>query len=70
MAYYTATVGKDGRFESAYVLIGRTKDGELYVIVKKGQPVWGERTGEYSAVVLDGSSYLMSNGVWYEVSEV
>ena len=67
--FYTATMNNDS-FESKYVLIMGLADGDLVVIVKKNQPVWGEWTGEDTAETIDGTCYTLIDGIWYEVNKV
>ena len=67
--FYKATI-TDDTFESAYILITGIAEGNLAVIVKKGQPVWGEWTGEDTAETIDGIQYILINSVWYEASRV
>ena len=65
--FYKATFSEN-TFESAYVQILGLDDGQLIVIVKKGQPVWPELTGEDTAETIDGVCYRMINGIWYEAN--
>ena len=67
--FYTAKIDND-RFESRYVLITGLIDGNLVVIVKKGQPIWAEWTGEDTAETIDGTCYKLIDGIWYEVEKV
>jgi len=67
--FYTARFDSD-RFESRYVLITGLSDGNPVVIVKKNQPVWGERTGEDTAETPDGVCYKLIDGIWCEVDHV
>ena len=67
--FYTATFTDDS-FESKYILVIGLADGNLVVIVKKSQPVWGEWTGENTAETIDGTCYTLIDGIWYEVNKV
>ena len=67
--FYTAKIDND-RFESRYVVIMGLIDGNLVVIVKKDQPIWGEWTGEDTAETIDGTCYKLIDGIWYEVEKV
>ena len=63
-AYYD-----ENTFDSPYTRVEGIQDGDLSVTIKKGQPIWPERTGSDSAEALDGTIYLLIDGVWYEESE-
>ncbi len=51
-------------FESDYTRIEGIRDGNLVVTVKKGQPVWPERTGEDTAEDIGGTGYHVENNRW------
>ena len=66
--FYTATFDNKS-FISPYVQISGLSDGNLVVIIVKGQPVWAVWTGEDTAEGPDGTCYKLIDGVWYEVDK-
>jgi hypothetical protein len=67
--FYTATFDSES-FISPYVRMTGLSDGNLVVIILKGQPVWAVWTGEDTAEGPDGTCYKLIDGVWYEVDKV
>ena len=56
----------DNTFESPYILLEGISEGELSVIIRKGQPVWPEWTGVDTAEAIDEAAFVLTDGVWYE----
>ena len=64
---YEATL-KDKTFESDYIRIEDITADPPQIILRKGQPVWAERTGEDSAKDLNGGQYQFVGDEWVPVT--
>ena len=66
--WYKASYDND-TFNSPYTLIKGISGGDLAVTIKKDQPVWPEWTGEDTAETIDGTKFVLIDGVWYGEDE-
>jgi hypothetical protein len=63
--FYTNTF--DGQtFESDYLRIDGIRDGNISVTIRKGQPIWPEKTDETNATDLNGTHYEYVDNVWQD----
>ena len=66
--FYTNTFDGD-IFDSGYIRIEGIVDGNLNVILKEGQPIWPEWTGEDTAADIAGNEYVCAEDGWYPAEE-
>ena len=56
----------ENTFDSPYTKVEGVARGDLFVTIKAGQPVWPEWTSENTAETIDGTKFVLTDGVWYE----